>query len=581
MSIYPTSSVDSALAIQFFSDQEELGSEYGDLFSSQEDEYSFASDAESSPLLSHRRLNSTGPKSDAVDSFSSSVNSLQSGQPEPPISSSPPTEQRLPRRIFAAYILGDIGNAATAGFFGYFLNIFLLDVALLPASVVTLFIFFSSLWDAFTDILFGTLSDKTISDFGRRRPFLLLGGICFAGFFYAFFQSPFTPESSSDHLFFRESYYFIVYLLYKASSTLFLLPYFALLPEITQSYDERTKLIAVKSFVSAIAITALIPLYPIIIQGFPQPLNPSQPDLPLGYSMCALMIFPLALIPGIFLFAIVKEPLLPPKPKVRPSCRDVSMAMLTNRGFIIVVAAMFFCGIATNLVGSNTVLWVTYVLQRSSDLSIVLLVLQVVGLLSMFFWAWLSSKIGKHFTLIVSILFYGIPCLAYYFLDSSSDLWLILLLMSLAGAGGSGIAILPMAMMVECIDADELKSGLRREGLYFGIYIFLGKFLMAFVLTCSNAIIAVAGYVNPVPGEGSPSQPHSVQTALRLIMVAGGLSALCGMIPSFFFPLTKAKHLEILKELRERHLLMNEKNARTFAEARMRATTAHDQGNDF
>src|SRR5512136_1175691 len=102
---------------------------------------------------------------------------------------SPPTE-KLDRITKLAYGVGDLGPAIVAAINGFFLNAFLLDVAgLRPAAAGTIFLLVK-VWDAVNDPIVGTLTDRTLTRWGRRRPWLLFGAIPFG---LAFFMQYLVP----------------------------------------------------------------------------------------------------------------------------------------------------------------------------------------------------------------------------------------------------------------------------------------------------------------------------------------------------------------------------------------------------
>ena len=95
------------------------------------------------------------------------------------------------------------------------------------------------------DPLFGYISDHTRTRWGRRRPYLLFGPIPFAIVFTLMWWSP--PIQGDVAL---VAYYAFIYVLYDAAATMIYMPYFALTPELTSDYDERTSLTSVRAFFS-------------------------------------------------------------------------------------------------------------------------------------------------------------------------------------------------------------------------------------------------------------------------------------------------------------------------------------------
>jgi GPH family glycoside/pentoside/hexuronide:cation symporter len=111
------------------------------------------------------------------------------------------------------------------------------------------------LWDALSDPFIGHLSDNTRSKWGRRRPYLLLGGILTAVFFVILWWIPKgeTVEqwfpTEEGYKIFQLIYILITLLLFFTAVNLFEIPHGALGMEMTNDYHDRTRLFSAKSFV--------------------------------------------------------------------------------------------------------------------------------------------------------------------------------------------------------------------------------------------------------------------------------------------------------------------------------------------
>ena len=81
----------------------------------------------------------------------------------------------LPLRTKLGYGVGDLGGNLFFTIMGFWLLNFVTDNLGLAASLAGLALLIGRAWDAVTDPLMGTLSDRTVSRWGRRRPYLLFG----------------------------------------------------------------------------------------------------------------------------------------------------------------------------------------------------------------------------------------------------------------------------------------------------------------------------------------------------------------------------------------------------------------------
>ncbi|MDP2436096.1 MAG: MFS transporter [archaeon] len=472
----------------------------------------------------------------------------------------------LPWRIRLGYSLGEMGIVSANQLLSFFKNVFLLDVALLPASVVAIVLLLSTLWDAFTDILFGALSDKTVSVFGRRRPYLLLGAVAYAGFFYAFFQSPIVPTSAEDRLISREAYYFMCYFLFKTAGTVYSIPYYSLVAELTSSYNERTKLTSLRTVFSSVTNLAMLPLWSWIVSSFPSEEDPSQPNLQLGYSVAAALIIPLTVLPSIVTFTQIKEPSIPPPPKKPRPWRTMVAPVFRNRTFLFTLAIFLSANLASQFVINNLVLFVKYILQADKSLSIMMILLQGFTILSLAIWTPLASRLGKSWTFMISAVFFVVPLSLTWLFDENTNIAWVYIAFSISGIGVGGLMLLPWSMMGDCVDVDELTTGIRREGLYFGLFVLFQKIALAGALAGANYALDGAGYINHPPGSDDPYfQPSEVVLALRVMVgpVSTGLAVL-SFIPAFFYPLNRHQHAKLNEQLKEQ---------RRFRAATKRSTT--------
>jgi len=100
----------------------------------------------------------------------------------------------------------------------------------------------ASIYDAVTDPLMGSVSDRTRSRFGRRHPFMLGGGLVMALAFMAMWLVP----DSFRHGGALFAYVLGVNIALKTAFTVFVVPYTALGFEICQNEDDRARIQGVR-----------------------------------------------------------------------------------------------------------------------------------------------------------------------------------------------------------------------------------------------------------------------------------------------------------------------------------------------
>src|SRR5512134_2197031 len=98
--------------------------------------------------------------------------------------------ERLSRRLKLIYGSGDTGFSLTGTIIAAYFAIFLTDVVGIPPATAAAAIFLGRTWDYINDPLIGHLSDRTLTLWGRRRPFLLFGALPFALLFSLLWWRP-------------------------------------------------------------------------------------------------------------------------------------------------------------------------------------------------------------------------------------------------------------------------------------------------------------------------------------------------------------------------------------------------------
>ncbi|MEQ1507799.1 MAG: MFS transporter, partial [Myxococcota bacterium] len=365
------------------------------------------------------------------------------------------------------YGSGDWSLSSFNTFRQVFYAAFLTDVVGLDPRLASFAALAGVIWDAINDPLVGVLSDRLRTRWGRRRPFLLVFAIPFGLAFVGLWWAP--PWQSQWALAVHVA---LAYMISDTVQSLVTVPFFALTPELTPDYDERTSLTAWRMFFNlgaalAVAIVAPTLVDAAVARGFTQ----QQ-----GYLVAGAAFGALAVVPPLAIVAFVRErpnaELAPEPPPILATLR----AAWDNVPFRFLTGLYLLNWITFDLVGLMIPYFVTWWLASGDHLasigglpveSAMLGALLVVSLVALPGWAWATTRFDKRTAYVVAMVGWIAVQLGVAFVPAGQ----YLVAVAVAAACGVGVAaahVIPDAMLPDVIDADELATGMRNEGVYYG-----------------------------------------------------------------------------------------------------------------
>ncbi|MFZ1396625.1 MAG: MFS transporter [Candidatus Promineifilaceae bacterium] len=432
-----------------------------------------------------------------------------------------------------AFGIGDLGPALVASIQGFFLNAFLLDIAGIRPAAAGIIFLIVKIWDSVNDPIIGRLTDRTNTRWGRRRPWLLFGAIPFG---LAWFLQWLVPDLSSTGLFW---YYLVVALLLDTGFTAVNVPYTALTPELSQDYDERTSLNSFRFSFSILGGLAALVIHSVLIDSFP--------SVTQGYAISAAVMGGIIVLSNFITFAFTEESHFKEAAEEDdPGFVEGVKIALRNRPFLYVVAIYLMSWLCIQFVQANMLLYVRYWVGGEDRFIQLAFALQVSAFVFLLMWSKLSQKWGKQKVYYVGMSFWIFVEIAIFFVQPG-QFNLVLGLAVLAGVGVSVGYLIPWSMLPDVVELDELETGQRREGIYYGFFVFLQKLGISLGLALSNFALEAAGYINAEDLSNLPEQPTAVLTALRIFVSFVPAVILLLSFPIVRrYPITREKHAEIL-----------------------------------
>ncbi len=414
--------------------------------------------------------------------------------------------------------------------------------------------------DALTDPMMGYISDNTSSRWGRRRPYIFAGAIASGIIFALLWQLP-GGRSESFYFWFFLTGSNIFYLAYTVYAT----PWVALGYELTPDYHERTRLMGVQNFIGQLAY--LVSPWFLWIMTY-KPWFPNQiagaKGLAIGIGVATIMI---GVIPAIFLrerFVMASaDPNVPTKRESRFAAFGRNMkefgkgfaTTLRSKPFIKLCVATFLVFNGFIMISSfQTYVIIYYVFGGDQELGAryagyagTLGAASTFGVI--FFITWLSTRIGKRKAFFVStglsILGYGLKWFCY----NPKYPMLLMLPVPLMAFGLGGLFTLMGSMIADVVDADEVETYQRREGMFGSIFWWVVKLGMAAALAAGGYLLNATGFDVSLGGTQTENTIFLMRLCDAVIpMVTSGLAIWAVAT----YPITEARAREVREQLEAR-----------------------------
>ncbi len=457
-------------------------------------------------------------------------------------------QTRLPRRIKFVYGLGDWGTAASTTARNAFWFFFLTSVVGLDAAIAGTIFLVGRLWDGINDPLIGMLSDRVQTRWGRRRPFLLFAAIPFGLTFALMFTAPPFTERWAIVL-----YFVAVFLAFDSLYTMINVPYSALTPELTDDYDERSNLSGWRIGVSILASLITGGLFKVMAESVFAPQFGGVPEgLRAGYSLAALLWGVTMMIPYFILFKVIREP---EREVDRDPIRPIQTfkEVFSNRPFRL-AALIYLLSFAT--VDVVLLIFVRFLIDyvRVTPGFDNLLLAVVLGLafVTMPLTVRMMNLYGKRRTYIASMGFLAVMLLIISQVPPGGQN-LILIAAVFAGLGYGAANAIPWAIVADVIEVDELKTGKRREGVFYGYLVFFRKLAAGLATFGVGQVLSATGYISSTQGSVFVDQPESALLAMRFFVgVVPAIMLFLAILAAWRYPLDREMFNDIQRQLEVR-----------------------------
>ncbi|WP_297216995.1 MFS transporter [Thermoplasma sp.] len=367
----------------------------------------------------------------------------------------------LPINKKILYGFGQIGVTMPAFFLSTYIFVFYAPLhgrVIVDSYIIGVAVLVGTLVQAFANPFIGQWSDKSTSRLGRRR-FFLLTGLFPIALFYGLIWFPFLSGVTMGIL-------LALYLIgFNFLYAYVVLPYLSLIPEISVTSKDRVILTTIASYFSIVGII-LASLLPSILLTLNVP-----------FSYIGLIVAILTMLSFLIVFLSIKEN---PEVKRIPEEYTIKEAIIQtfkNRTFDRYILSYLFFQFGFYFFLSSLGYFIeNVVLPGNVHYEAYIGLLTLIAVLSTIAFSPLlvfySRKHGEKSAFILFTAILGIVLVSAFFvgiIPFGTRIIQMIAIMILAGIGLTSYFILPNAIVSEIIDEDELTTGYRREGMYFGI----------------------------------------------------------------------------------------------------------------
>lgn len=383
--------------------------------------------------------------------------------------------------------------------------------------------------DAVSDALFGWLSDNTRTRWGRRRPFILVGGVL---------SGIGLPLMFAVGRGWSDSEYFIFILvstcLYAPVMSCFAMPWNSLGAEMTPGYHERTRVMSIKNAIQKIPELAMFVAAQFTTLAFFNDAS-GKPDILRGAQVYTAILGGIMVVVSLLIFSLTRERYYESfvaKSRQRVPFKDTLYRTLKNRPFRQMLGTMLTYNMATAMVGLlgyyATVYYVCggNVVEATKWNSLMGVAGLVCGLVGITFAGWVATRWGKRNALMTVLVLGIFAFIGDWFFYNPRLPWLQLFASGGVAFIGAGFWTIYGSAMADVIDHDELDGGQRREGSFAACGSWISKVGLALGNSASGWVLMFTGFDAKLPAQG--------EEAIFLIRVFLSGIPICGLLVALF-----------------------------------------------
>ena len=464
--------------------------------------------------------------------------------------------EKLPFKTVAGYGAGDFAFNLAFSLSTAFLLYYYTDVAGISAAAVGTMFLVVRLWDAFADLLAGRIVDRTMTRWGKFRPFLMFGAIPLLFMSFLTFR---VPASFDDGM--KIIYAYATYAILGLVYSLVNIPYGSLASAVTQSVHERAKLVAARAFGAGIGGVVLTFIVGGFINGLraqkaqiqtPEDLEVYRAAVQQVFTNVTLAFIVVGTLAFWFTAWACREQVIRTQPRI--SIKETFDTLKSNTPLAYLCGSSFFYLIGLFAVGGSTAFYAQYVLGNIGLVGLITLVNTGIALLITPFIPAVISRFGKKNVFQFCGVFTVVGGVGLFFAPANM-FWLVLVTLAIKGIGASLINTVMFGLEADTVEYGEWKTGKRSEGATYALFSFTRKVTQSLGGAVGAWALAIGGYLAASAANPNPVQPESAILAIKFtIGLLPAIAAVIAMLIFIKYPLNDKRFAEIRNETEARKL---------------------------
>jgi glycoside/pentoside/hexuronide:cation symporter, GPH family len=442
----------------------------------------------------------------------------------------------LTRSVRVGYGLGSFCTGTFGTVPGLLLLYYMTNVLAVPAGLAGLAVFLPKAWDLVINTWVGRRSDRTVSKYGPRRPWLLAGAVALPPTFVLIFAGPPLRGGAAA------LYVGLCFFAAATAFALFEVPYKAMPAEMTDDYHEQSGLLTWRMGFLGLAILLSGSLAPAIANA-----NGDAGTVG-GYRVMGIVIASVLLLAMLGTFAqTAKAPHIVRVEAGSSSLREQLKAARSNRSFLLLLGLGCVQMLAAGSMLAGAPYFATYVLGNPDAVATLFVALVGPLVLTMSLWVRIARRYDKRGGMVLASSLFLVGGFAMAFTPQFGAVYAHICVI-VVGIGYAGLQLLQYSMLADTLIADTLESGVRRTGVLTGLWTAAETVVFAFGAQLLAWMLMLGGFVSSDP-DHPVAQP---QSAISTVLIGG--SAVPALLVSIAIVLTLRYDVtaERLAELRAR-----------------------------